>query len=238
MAAQQENLLTMYVTIRVPSADKSWKSEQGGKKVKWQRWVQGLFLLLFLAVMVSGRVQIWMMVFLGSMVGTLLLSRFYCGWICPINTVTTLTDNLFRKKRIRRKPVPSWAKKPVVRFGALVVFLLVLMTMLRTGRRLPLLPVLTLVGVLLSLRYVSAFWHRYLCPYGTLLSLPGTWARKKWQVTTESCTGCGACVRICPAEAVAVEAENGKAVINASQCLACTACARICPPEAINYSAL
>ena len=203
--------------------------------MKKQRWIQAAFLLLFVAVMVAGRVQLWMAVFVGSLLGAFLFSRFYCGWLCPINTLMEVVDWFYQKTGIKRKQVPGWIKSPVVRYGVLAVFVGILAMTLRTGRKLPVLPALLVLGVLVTLVYVPALWHRYLCPYGTLLSLPGRLARKKWQVTAEQCNGCGVCVSVCPAEAVAVGGDPKKAAIVTKMCLACTACARACPTKAIHF---
>ena len=203
--------------------------------MKWQRLVQALFLIGFIGVMATGYVQLWMLVFAGSLVGALLLSRFYCGWLCPINTLTDVVNGLYRKMKWKRKPVPGWAKSPWVRVVVLAAFLGILFMTIRTGRRLPVLPALTVLGVVLTLAFVPAFWHRYLCPYGTLLSLPGKFARLHWFVKKDDCTGCNVCVRVCPAEAVAVDSTTHKARIDKSLCLACTACAKACPTETILF---
>jgi ferredoxin-type protein NapH len=200
-----------------------------------QRWIQAAFLLLFLGAMAAGRVQLWMGVFLGGMVGALFFSRFYCGWICPINTLMEMVAWFYQKTGIKRKQVPGWVKSPVVRYGMLAVFAGILIMTLRTGRKLPVLPALLVLGVLVTLVYVPALWHRYLCPYGTLLSLPGRLARKSWNITAEKCTGCGVCQRVCPAEAVVVGGDPKKAAIVTKMCLACTACARAGPTKAIHF---
>jgi len=203
--------------------------------MKKQRWIQAAFLMLFVGALAAGRVQVWMVVFLAGMVGAFLFSRFYCGWLCPINTLMEVVNWFYSKTGIKRKQVPEWIKSPVVRYAVLVGFVGILVMTLRTGRKLPVLPALVVLGVLVSLVYVPALWHRYLCPYGTLLSLPGRLARKKWHVKAEQCTGCGVCQRVCTAEAVVDDGKPKKAVIVTELCLACTACARACPTKAIHY---
>jgi len=47
----------------------------------------------------------------------------------------------------------------------------------------------------------------------------------------ENCTGCGDCVRICPAQCMAI-AER-KAVIKAKECIRCYCCHEFCPEKAI-----
>ena len=44
------------------------------------------------------------------------------------------------------------------------------------------------------------------------------------------CTGCGACVSVCPTEAITV---NEKACIDEEKCVECSACVSECPVGAI-----
>jgi dissimilatory sulfite reductase (desulfoviridin) alpha/beta subunit len=49
-------------------------------------------------------------------------------------------------------------------------------------------------------------------------------------LTPDRCTGCGACVKVCPASALRLEA--GIAVIDRRRCLGCSQCVRVCPQSA------
>ena len=48
----------------------------------------------------------------------------------------------------------------------------------------------------------------------------------------EECTGCGACVRICPAAAVSGE-KKALHRIEAGLCIECGACGRVCPQGSV-----
>lgn len=48
----------------------------------------------------------------------------------------------------------------------------------------------------------------------------------------ESCTGCGACIKICPTEAIAGEKKKRHA-IDAVLCIECGACGKICPKGSV-----
>jgi len=50
---------------------------------------------------------------------------------------------------------------------------------------------------------------------------------------TESCNGCGACVKICPVEAIRGE-KRMLHVVDPTSCIDCGACGRICPQESIH----
>jgi len=52
------------------------------------------------------------------------------------------------------------------------------------------------------------------------------------KVDTERCTGCGACVKVCPVEAISL--SDGKAQIDGDKCVDCGVCVGECPTDAIN----
>ena len=52
-----------------------------------------------------------------------------------------------------------------------------------------------------------------------------------FKVDKERCVGCGACVEVCPAQAISM--VGGKAKINADKCVDCGRCAQVCPQEAL-----
>ena len=50
------------------------------------------------------------------------------------------------------------------------------------------------------------------------------------KVDEETCTACGACVEVCPVDAITVE---DSAKVDAEACTECGACVEECPVEAI-----
>ncbi|MFA5498606.1 MAG: 4Fe-4S binding protein [Candidatus Cloacimonadia bacterium] len=50
-------------------------------------------------------------------------------------------------------------------------------------------------------------------------------------ISAETCIGCGACVEVCPVNALRM--ENDKAVVDADLCIDCGSCVPVCPVEAI-----
>ena len=50
-------------------------------------------------------------------------------------------------------------------------------------------------------------------------------------VDVARCTGCGACVEVCPVGAIAL--VDGKAHVDEKTCAGCQACVNLCPEEAI-----
>jgi len=189
--------------------------------------LQIIFLAAFIFIMVIGRVQLWLGIFLISLLLAPFLGRIYCGYICPINTLSQATQKISKKKKIK---VPKWIKHPVVRYLALVLLVLVMVFTMRSGKKLPVLPLLTGVGVLLSLIFEESLWHRYLCPYGTLQSIFAKKTKKAYEVDSEKCISCGKCAKVCPDDAI-----SGKiALIDKSECLLCGRCEEVCPVKAIS----
>lgn len=52
------------------------------------------------------------------------------------------------------------------------------------------------------------------------------------KVDPEVCTGCGACMEVCPVNAIMI--ENGVAKIVEDKCRGCYACQNVCPVGAIS----
>lgn len=51
------------------------------------------------------------------------------------------------------------------------------------------------------------------------------------KVNPEICIGCGACVPVCPVDAISM--VEGKAIIDHETCIECGVCIAECPVEAI-----
>jgi len=49
----------------------------------------------------------------------------------------------------------------------------------------------------------------------------------------DRCTHCGACVTICPTEALYMDKNTMKVIFNSEKCIACELCVKACPPRAM-----
>lgn len=199
-----------------------------------QRGVQLLFLALFLTLMVLGRIQVWMGIFVVSAIASLLFSRFYCGWMCPINTLLKPVTWAKKKLHIKSFKVPKSLSSKWSRAFMLVLFLGVLVFTFKTGKRLPVLPVLVGLGFVLTLFFPEELWHHYLCPYGAIISLPSRKAKHAMKIDEEACINCGKCAKVCPSLAIVKEEKHHSIIKN--ECLVCRECVDACPNGAIAYT--
>lgn len=49
----------------------------------------------------------------------------------------------------------------------------------------------------------------------------------------DRCTHCGACITVCPTEALYIDKNTMKVVFESEKCIACELCVRACPPRAM-----
>lgn len=201
--------------------------------MKKRKVIQIATSILFVILIALGKVQIWMAIFgIGLLLSTY-FGRFYCGYICPINTGMELIDDNVNKTKRKRKSVPEAFKKPWIRYGILVLFLGTMIMVFKTGKKFPVLPVLFGLGIIITIFYKPEFWHRYLCPYGTLLSIFSKFSKKSYMVVNEDCIKCGKCVRACPSNAISWEDKKEYPIIIGNECLLCGKCKEVCQNDAI-----
>ena len=195
-----------------------------------------LFLALFLFLLVNGNVMIWLVLFAISLVAALIFGRVYCGYACPMNTLMIPTEWLSKKLNLQTSATPKWLKNGYfawISLGISVAIMLLSKRLLHI--ELPILPFWLVISVLVTLRYKPAVFHNLICPFGTLQKTFGRFSMLSEQVDKSTCIGCKLCEKACPSNAIAVSAEDNKAVINTMLCHQCTNCQQVCPKDAIRY---
>lgn len=202
---------------------------------KHRKVIQNISLILFGALIFIGKFQLWMVIFGISLLLSIFLGRFYCGYLCPINVSIETTDNSRRKAKKKAKKTPDWAKNNLIRYGILLLFLGTMVFSLRTGSKVPVLPILFVIGAVMTLRFEPSFWHRYLCPFGTLLSIFSKKNKKGFEIE-DGCIRCGICVKNCPSDAIVWENRLEDPEIMKNECLVCNRCEELCPEEVIEFT--
>ena len=57
-----------------------------------------------------------------------------------------------------------------------------------------------------------------------------------WQLTIESCTGCGICLDVCPEKAISMPREAAYPAPVEDKCVGCGECVQECPFDAIELN--
>ncbi|HBL50287.1 MAG TPA: hypothetical protein DF292_00880 [Firmicutes bacterium] len=204
------------------------------KPFPWQKVIQLLALVVFIVLLVVGKNQLWMLLFAAGTILTIFFGRFYCGWLCPMQTIMTAVDGAGRKVRLKKRAIPKWIQHPAVRIVALILFLAPLALTVITGRRLPVLPALVIIAAVLTVFFPAALWHRFLCPFGTILSLPARGTKRFLKINRDSCVSCGVCQVTCPGGAITQD-DAGQYTIDQRYCLQCSECRENCAQQSIDF---
>lgn len=198
-----------------------------------RKFIQYAFLGLFIFLVLTNRPQLWMGLLLLGIGASFFLGRIYCGWICSINTLMEMITAFKKKHGIKDRKIPPALKNPLVRWGLLTLFFLTFVFVMRSGRQLPILPLIFLAAVSLTFFFHEELWHRFLCPYGSILSASASKSGKGMSIDQDSCINCGMCAKVCPG--LAVEKNHTSHSISVKDCLVCMKCEAVCKPEAISY---
>lgn len=119
--------------------------------------VQLTFFALFVLFFLRGFLQLWLVIFAVGVVGSVVFGRFYCGWLCPMNTLARPIRWVYNKLgRTRAKP-PSLLRSGWGRWFALVALLVSMFYMRITGIQFPVLLIVTAI----SFGFFSCLKKRY-----------------------------------------------------------------------------
>ena len=191
-----------------------------------------------------------MVFFLAIAVSSMFVKKGFCGWICPVGTLSEYASMLGSKLAKGNKKMPRKADLALMSIKYLLmvafVFLIVVMPTsymllffmqdeykLMDGRmllffmdasRVTITVLLSLFGLTLLFK---SFWCRYLCPYGALLGFLSYLSPFKVRRDEDKCTHCKACTRNCPMQ---IEVEK-KEVVMSAECFGCMSCVSHCPEE-------
>ena len=191
-----------------------------------------------------------MFLLLAFLVMGLTMKKAFCGWLCPVGTLSECLWMLGRKMFTRNARLPRWADLPLrgMKYLLLGFFVIGIGTMpaaavedfmsspyglnadvkmLNFFREIGFAAALVICLLIVFSMVVQNFWCRYLCPYGALLGLASLLSPLKIRRDGEACIDCGKCARACPAH-LPVDAL---AQIRSAECTACMACVAACPAQ-------
>jgi len=179
----------------------------------------------------------------------LVLSRFYCGWLCAFGALQGVFGWLGKKIFGRRFTVPRkldallrWVKYPVLvaiiyftwktgelvirpydplaAFGHMSAGLEAVWAEFAVGL------VLLIVVLLLSMLYERAFC-KYICPLGAVNAILSRLPLFRIKRVESTCISCAKCDRVCPMN---VDVSHGTAV-SSPECISCMECVSSCPTK-------
>lgn len=204
----------------------------------------------------DGTFPVALLLGVGLLLLTIVLGRFFCGWICPLGTLQQLSSWLLTPRSRREsadvnrlRPWHAWKY-------VLLAFLLVLALLgsvqaglldplsvaarglagglwpaLPGGHAAPggVLAALLLAAVLGASRWVPRFFCRALCPLGALLGVFGRFSLLRIRRERPACTECRACTFACQG------ADEPLGTHRPGECLVCLSCLDACPDGALSY---
>ena len=180
---------------------------------------------------------------------TLLLGRFFCGWICPATLLYELNTNVSTwlsrlEAKAGNRHFDRRLKYAVLGVGLLIsaatgsVLMAAIYPPAIVGRELYYAialggfgaGTLFFVGTLLFDTLVARRgFCRYVCPGGALYSLLGRYRLVRIRRIAESCNDCAKCNAVCEFGLDPLRDHFGQ------ECNNCTACIAVCPTQAMTF---
>lgn len=179
----------------------------------------------------------------------IVLSRFFCGWICAFGALQGafgwLGQKIFKRRFVIPQSIDKWLR--LVKYPLLAYILY--MTW-RTGTLVirPIDPfaayghlsaglkevwgefaiglVILIASLFLSMLYERAFC-KYVCPLGAVNAILGRIPLFRIKRVASTCISCAKCDRVCPMNIDV----SGPDSVNSAECIACMECVTACPTK-------
>lgn len=184
--------------------------------------------------MVSGKMVLWLVLYGISVAASFIFGRFFCSYLCPMNSSMKVANTL-RKKKQNKIIDMKWAH--FIPFISLILSLLIMLISKKGfDINIPLLLIFVPLSFLYALFFSSSTWHNYLCPYSIALKFGGARSMYSYKVDEAICIGCKQCMKACNVGAITFNSETKKAVISPTLCHVCGDCVPSCKVGAISYT--
>lgn len=187
-------------------------------------------------------------IFTAIIVVSIFMKKAFCGWLCPIGTLSETLWMLGKKVFGKNRSIPRWFDYPLrsLKYLLLLFFAYSIMRMdVPTLKEFIYSPynkvadikmylffahlssfaLWTLIIIALFSIVIKNFWCRYLCPYGALLGFLSFLSPLKITRRAATCIDCELCTKACPSS---INVHKAKKVLS-DECMSCYTCVEICP---------
>jgi ferredoxin-type protein NapH len=254
LTADEKQVYDVMESITSPFVSDPEKQLDGLKGNTWSGSFAGLQLSDPLAVVgqIAASVSVYWPFLLTALIPilfTMLLGRFFCGWICPATFIYELNTNL--GLLLRKYGIHLGNKRFDKRLKYLVLALGLIISMISgsmifaslyppavIGREIYYTialggfgsgAVFFLLTLLFDLLVARRGFCRYICPGGALYSLLGRFRLVRIKRIVEECTDCVKCNVACEFGLDPLRDQFGQ------ECNNCAACIAVCPTDAMTF---
>lgn len=186
--------------------------------------------------------------------GTLILGRAFCGWLCPVGAILDALSKIRRVNFIKplANPVNKFAVaggflmgSALLRFPSFCIICPIRGICYSIGLDGVVKPTeLALLLAPLSLELgEKRGWCRYLCPLGATFALLSLRRLLGFKIDVKKCLAsryqraCRLCSKACPMNVI-TEMSYKTGNISGSECIACGRCYDVCPTGALSFGRL
>jgi polyferredoxin len=178
----------------------------------------------------------------------LVLKKAFCGWLCPIGTISESLWMAGQRIFGKNTSLPTWIDYPMrsLKYALLLFFVYAILQMDgQTVEKFIHSPYNKVADVKMYLFFmqissfalwtliilaalsvvIKNFWCRYVCPYGALLGALSWLSPLKITRNASSCIDCKLCTKACPSS---INVHSAKRVWS-DECMSCYACVESCP---------
>jgi polyferredoxin len=186
-----------------------------------------------------------MVLFLIFVAMSLGMKRAFCGWLCPVGTLSEYLWKAGRRLFGRNLVLPRWLDVSLrsIKYLLLAFFVVIIggmsaaslegfmaqpygiladVKMLHFFLRMSTTALVVILGLMMLSVVVKNFWCRYLCPYGAVMSLASLISPFKIRRDVAHCVDCGKCAKACPYD-LPVDRLIQVRSVECSACLECVA---------------
>ena len=176
------------------------------------------------------------------------LRKVFCGWFCPVGTISEWLWRIGQKWFGRNFMFPRWLDITLrsLKYILMVFFVFAVLVytvpnirlflesrywkvsdikMLHFFTKMSLLTAIVLMLLAIGSLFIRNFWCRYLCPYGALMGLFALASPTRVERNEQKCTNCALCSKVCPAY---LPVDKKPAILSA-ECTGCMQCTTVCP---------